>query len=371
MRPIHGREGIEERLGSTARRSLNTVESCKWADAAIPYKVSIQHFIHLMAIFRCNKCTLLQEFPDSQLGETVACPKCGHAAPVYGTVFFIGKLLDRYFEAQREINRLKTPETPVQPAISPFNEIDLSNTDQLASDIQHGPIYDWFNRKQIKVQANLRGVDTSGFFDEVAMAIGSNLPVLKEVLERLRWAQQKEYSSTTIHLDKKSAEDAATISTFCQQLYDFSFVAKCFHNRQENNIRLILQTAPTIRDFFNGEWLEWYALMQSLHYAKARGKRFSCARNLSITLQNGENHELDVFVLIDGHIPICIECKTGEFRQNIDKYLSLRKRLGLNGKQFIMCITGLGEEHAKGLSAMYDLSFGNEQALGQQLSQLF
>lgn len=332
-----------------------------------------------MPIFRCNKCGHLQEQPDSSLGETVACPKCGQSAPVYNTIFFIGRLLDKYFDAQREITRLKAPPaadssrppTTAAEASLPFDEIDLSNTDYFASELQHGPIYEWFSRKQIKLQANMRGVDTTGFFDEVAISIGSNLSVLKEVLERIRWAQQKEYASTTIHFGEKSAAEVRDISAFCQQLYDFSFVAKCFHNHKENNVRLILQTAPAIRDFFNGEWLEWYALMSCLQYAKARKKRFSCARNLKITLQNDESYELDVFMLIDGNQPVCIECKTGEFRQNIDKYLTLRKRLGIAGKNFIMCITGLSEEHAKGLSSMYDLTFTNEQNLPAQFARLF
>lgn len=331
-----------------------------------------------MAIFRCNKCGHLQEQPDSSLGETIACPKCGQAAPVYSAIFFIGRLLDKYFDAQREITRLKAPpadeschSSVVAEAALPIGEIDFSNTGHFATALQHGPIYDWFSRKQITVQANMRGVDTTGFFDEVAISIGNNLPVLKEVLERIRWAQQKEHASTTIHFKDKSATTVRDISAFCQQLYDFSFVAKCFHNRQENNVRLLLQTAPAIRDFFNGEWLEWYALMSCLQYIKERKKRFSCARNLKITLQNEQTHELDVFMLVDGKQPICIECKTGEFRQNIDKYLSLRKRLGITGKNFIMCITGLSEEHAKGLSSMYDLTFTNEQNLPTQLSRLF
>ena len=331
-----------------------------------------------MAIFRCNKCAHIQEQPDGQVGDTMACPRCKNQAPVYGTLFFIGRLLDKYFDAQRELIRLKAPaavDAPGQatPANPPgaLDAIDLSNTDLLATELQHGPIVDWFAHKQIKVQANLRGVDTTGFFDEVAVAIGSNLAVLKEVVERLRWAQQKEYASATIQLDKKAPAEAQAISAFCQQLYDFSFVAKCFHNRPENNIRLILQTAPTIRDFFSGEWLEWYALVSCLQYAKARKRRFSCARNLSITLHNGESHELDVFMLIDGNQPICIECKTGEFRQNIDKYLGLRKRLGIPGRNFVMCITGLSDEHARGLTAMYDLAFVNERELAAHLSRLF
>ena len=328
-----------------------------------------------MAIFRCNKCAHLQEYPDSQLGESIACPRCGHPAPVYGTMFFIGRLLDKCFEGQREIARLKGSATGGQStrhgSAAPSDQIDIANTDQFASELQHGPIFDWFRKKQIQVQANVRGVDTTGFFDEVALLIGSDLSTLKEVVERIRWAQQKEYASATIHLDKKSPAEAQAISNFCQQLYDFSFAAKCFHNRQENNIRLILQTAPTIRDFFNGEWLEWYALMICLTYARERRMRFSCARNLSITLQNGDSHELDVFMLIDGKLPICIECKTGEYRQNIDKYLGLRKRLGIDVKNFILCITGLGDEHAKGLTAMYDLTFVNERELAAHLARLF
>jgi hypothetical protein len=154
-------------------------------------------------------------------------------------------------------------------------------------------------------------------------------------------------------------------------LYDFSFVAKCFHNKPENNIRLILQTVPAIRNFFNGEWLEWHALMSSLRYAKERNRRFSCARGMEISLTNDDKYELDVFMLIDGNTPICIECKSGEFRQNIDRYLALRKRLGINGKNFVMCIAGLSDENAKAFSAMYDLAFVNEQGLAEHLSRLF
>ncbi len=332
-----------------------------------------------MAIIRCNKCALLQEQPENLAGKKISCPRCGNATTVYPTLFYIEKLLDRYFVVQKELVSLRASngaatETTAVPAVaepSPLADIDLGNTDQLASEVQHGPIYDWFHKRQIKVQANMRSVDTSGFFDEVAEAIGANLDILREVLERIRWSQQKEHASTLIHLDKKTPEEASVISGFCQNLYDFSFVAKCFHNKPEKNIRLVLQTAPAIRHFFNGEWLEWHALMTSLRYAKERGRRFSCGRGLHIELQNGDTHELDVFVLIDGQIPICIECKSGEFRQNIDHYLTMKKRLGITSNHFVMCVAGLSDENAKAFTAMYDLAFTNERSLANQLSRLF
>lgn len=329
-----------------------------------------------MAILRCNKCGLLAEQADSLAGQSINCPKCNSVAAIYPTLFFIEKLLDKYFTAQRELIRLKLPgtnqATPSGPAATTsIADIDLGNTDLLATELQHGPIYDWFRKKQIKVQADMRSVDTSGFFDEVAEAIGSNLELFKEVVERIRWSQQKEHASSTIHLDKKSPQDAKALSAFCQQLYDFSFVAKCFHNKAENNVRLILQNAPAIRHFFNGEWLEWHALMSCLRYAKERNRRFSCARGLEIVLGNDDKYELDVFMLVDGTTPICIECKSGEFRQNIDHYLALRKRLGINGKHFVMCVAGISDENAKAFSAMYDLAFVSERNLAEHLRRLF
>lgn len=327
-----------------------------------------------MAIIRCNKCALLQEQPDALTGQNIPCPHCAHPVSVYPALFFVEKLLGKYFDAQKELIHLRGRSESVSttPTVSrQLPDIDLGNTDQLATEVQHGPIYDWFRKRQIKAQANLRSVDTSGFFDEVAEAIGANLPVLKDVIERIRWSQQKEHASTTLSLGKKSTEDAKAISVFCQLLYDFSFVAKCFHNKPENNVRLILQTAPAIRDFFNGEWLEWHALMSSLRHAKERGNRFSCARGLEIAAQNGDCYELDVFMLIDGQTPICIECKSGEFRQDIDRYLTLKKRLSIDSAHFVMCIAGLSHDNAKAFSAMYNLTFVNEYSLREHLSRLF
>lgn len=134
---------------------------------------------------------------------------------------------------------------------------------------------------------------------------------------------------------------------------------------------MILQSAPAVRQFFSGEWLEWHALMSSLRYAKERGRRISCARGLEIVLANGDLCELDVFMLVDGTTPICIECKSGEFRQSIDRDLALKKRLGLAGKQFVMCIAGLEGDKARAYTAMYDISFVNEQGLAEHLSRLF
>ena len=50
--------------------------------------------------------------------------------------------------------------------------------------------------------------------------------------------------------------------------------------------------------------------------------------------------------------------------------MALRKRLGIGQKYFILCIAGLDLEQAKGLSAMYDMTFVNTEALAPHLLTL-
>ena len=75
-------------------------------------------------------------------------------------------------------------------------------------------------------------------------------------------------------------------------------------------------------------------------------------------------------VLPAGQNPICVECKTGEFRRDIDKYQRLRKRLGVERSRFIICSTDINDEQASSLTAMYDLTFVNLASLARHLNSI-
>ncbi|MDP2094430.1 MAG: hypothetical protein Q8K50_11165, partial [Hydrogenophaga sp.] len=79
---------------------------------------------------------------------------------------------------------------------------------------------------------------------------------------------------------------------------------------------------------------------------------------------------LDVVALPHGQAPICIECKSGEFRRDIDKYQRLRKRLGIERSRFVICSTDITDEQASSLSAMYDLTFVSIASLPRHLASI-
>ena len=330
-----------------------------------------------MAIYRCSKCSFVCEDLVSPTGTKVSCAKCGTVNTLFATAFYVEKLVERYLAARRELEALKSEDnqdeeaapnvaaTPEQP--NPLKD-DLHNTNALATTEQHQPLDAWFAAKQIKATFDPRSVDTTGFFDEAAKGIGDRYEFLSGAIEQIRFAYRKDHSWLNIELGKKEAKEAQEIQAFFRQLYSHTFFSRYSYKKQTKTLGLALQPAQTIRAFFEGGWLEWYVFINLLTLCLERNREFSCARGVKIAFQNDELRELDVAFLIGKRNPIVVECKSGEFRGEIEKYVKLRRRLGIDKERFIICSAELTNEQVTGLTAMYELTFVNLSSLKSHLS---
>lgn len=331
-----------------------------------------------MALLRCGKCGHLREVSNDYRGKTVKCPQCRAPSPIYDTVAFVTKVIEQLIAQKNELQKLRSepshqsaPDAAEnkQEQAQPLSDIDIYNTAALKSEQQYEPILNFFQKQHVEIDVNHQALDTTGFFDEVAVQLGDNYYTLRLVSDKIKYIQQKGYTNVKIPLKKKSQKDIQVITRFCKDLYEYSFVAKYFYLKQEKIVRLTLQTLPKIVNFFNGEWMEWFVFMKLLDFFREKQVAVACLRNLSITFQNKDRHELDVFFLLKNTIPLCIECKTGEFRKDIEKYCVLRERLKLDGEQFLLCVIGLSDKQTQGLSSMYDITFVNEKNFLQHIEK--
>ncbi len=308
------------------------------------------------------------------VGQKQPCARCGHACTVYGTVFFVEKLVERYTAAMRELQVLRSAgdDAPEDQEEAPASAtVEASSSGSLATAEQHQPLKDWFSARKISAEFDLQQVDTAGYFDDAARMLGDGLGLFGELIDRVSFAYRKGHSSVFLELGRLAQVDAKAITQLCRELYSHTFFSRYYYQKPEKTVRVTLQTAPAIRRFFEGGWFEWYVLLQTLDALKAANvNQFSCARGVKVTFPNEDLHELDVMVLPAGGSPICVECKSGEFRRDIEKYLRLRKRLGLNRQNFIICAADLTDEQATGLSAMYELTFLNLRLLPAHLKSL-
>jgi phage FluMu protein Com len=324
-----------------------------------------------MAIFRCNKCEHLREVGKDHIGKRVRCPECKNITQVHDTITYVSALLSKYKEQRKTLKLLQSDNSIDSAQIgdigrdedSLFTDVDLHNTNILAQEANLEPLAKWFKEREIEVIFNPDAADTAGFFDEIALKLGDDFEVLSYVTNQIKYVQGKDYKNVKLDVSNKTAKEIQHINNFCEELYEYSFVAKHFYQKKDKVIRLTLQTAPQIRRFFNGLWMEWFTLIKLLYLFKETKIAPACTRSLNVSFKGGKSNELDIFVLSSAGVPVCIECKSGEFRHDIDKYLDLRKRLGISKSQFIICVFGLSDEQAVGMTSMYDLTFANQSSV--------
>ncbi len=180
---------------------------------------------------------------------------------VYGTVVFVEKLVKRYVAAMREIKTRQTLDSsdiPSAPAPYTLPATLLPLLPLLASvDSQHtAPLTAWFAARQIDIRFEHAQVDTHGYFDDAARQIGAQYNRFAELIERIGYAYRN--SHTVVHLDlgSQAPQDAQAVNTLCGWLYVRSFFARYHYQKPEKTIQLTLRPSVTIREFFDGGWLQ-------------------------------------------------------------------------------------------------------------------
>jgi len=318
-----------------------------------------------MPVYRCNSCGLVAEEIALSAGTKIACKKCGAAVTLFATVFYVEKLVERYLAISRELEVLRSQDNEEEEQGTPlatmesFRRDQINNTTLLATPEQHQPLREWFTTRKVKTCFDYSQVDTTGFFDEAAVIIGERYWLLNKVIEQIRHAYRQDWSWLNIDLRNYASEGKQIIKDSFRQLYSYTLFSRFTYKKQDDVVGLGIQPAKQIRKFFMGGWLEWWAFMRLAEICLERAAQFSAAHSAQLEFQNEESREIDVIFLVKNSLPIIVECKSGEFRQELEKCSKLRQRLGLDKSQFIICNPDLTNEEVTALTTMYDLTFVN------------
>ncbi|MEY3219821.1 MAG: hypothetical protein RIT27_1178 [Pseudomonadota bacterium] len=221
-------------------------------------------------------------------------------------------------------------------------------------------VVNYLNVRKVRVEFKEKQMDISGFYDEIAVKLGDNYAILFPLLDKIRWAYRKNYNAINFDFTDNQKTDQF-IMQFCKELYEYGFVVRQFKKRDKNQIHLELQTSTKIMNFFNGEWLEWYAFMKTASLLTSKKIAFSSLKNFIFNFENGEKHEADLFFVLPKNKPLWIECKSGEFRQDIQKYTKICKALNIPKENFLLLVLDESDEKMIGLSNTFDITFVSEK----------
>lgn len=336
-----------------------------------------------MSIYRCNQCGTIAETTQTH-NTTAICAKCQNNVQVYDTVFYIQALLKQYFAVSKELKALKennaniveknesvkqsqqvakthnpqqnqaqtsktTNKKPVQAA--------LNNTDFFANKQQHDEIKKYLDSKNIVATFDYSAVDMSGYFDESAELIGENFSLLEKHLKTLRYLYSNNKQTLTIDCINLPQQQTQKLQKIFKQLFEYTMFAKYIYHSNDKKIRLTLNMAEPVKKFFLGSWLEWFALIKLLKETHAQGKKFSIARSVIIQHSNGDKHEFDIVFKPENKMPIFIECKSGEFRQHLDKFIRICKKINIPTKNWLVLAAEIDKAQADAFEKMYPVRF--------------
>lgn len=330
-----------------------------------------------MGIYLCHNCKHISEHIVHRSMPPTYCQNCQKPVIVYETVPLVKQIFERYSALKKELTVLKTEllelsnenqEIETVEQEETINQIiDFHSTTDLMKPEQHQPIKKWFEERNIQPIFDYSAVNMSGYYDEASVKIAELYDSLfKDILNRINFAYRQNHIGVNLDLKKYSQKEAGQINQTLREFYSNTLFSSFHYHKTEKKLNVKLQSANPIRQFFNGNWLEWFALSSALEYLTQNKKTFSISRNVSIELPNKDKHELDIVLLVDNRL-IVIECKSGEFRREIDKYLSLKKRLGLKANQFIILSVDIDENQASSFNSMYELTFSTINNLNYQL----
>lgn len=351
------------------------------------------------SIFHCKHCGHIELMSVAHKANVV-CTQCQREGVAYDCVFFVRKLIERYtalahqYRALQETKKNETQTTNNESILyqpskqsnsiaqeSPnlqhlqtnlLHNVNFKETDILSSREQHKMLEDWFAARDIQLQFDYSAVDTSGFFDDASLLLGQYYPLCKTILNSAKWAYHNKRPSFNIDLGKYTQQEAKSLRELCQNLYNYSIFTRYIYRKENKVAQLFLQNTQVIQQFLTGGWLEWYVLMKLLERAKSRGQHFvfSCSRSTKFVFRNQDVHELDVLFMTQHKLPVVIECKSGEFRQDIPKLVNIQKRLGLPVENFIVLALDNDQQQANALSKMYPLTFASLNDWQEKVSRL-
>ena len=233
----------------------------------------------------------------------------------------------------------------------------INETDLFANKEQHENIKQYLNSRNLSVSFDYSAVDMSGYFDEAAELIGDNFNLLEKYLKQMRYLYTNNKIGLTIDCVNLSQQEGQKLQKIFKQLFDYTMLTKYIYQTAEKKIRVSLNMAEPIKKFFMGGWLEWFATVKLIKEAHSKEKTFSIARSVIVQHENGDKNEFDVVFMPDNKTPLFIECKSGEFRQDLDKFIRICKKINIPTKNWIVLASEIDKQQADAFEKMYPVRF--------------
>lgn len=183
----------------------------------------------------------------------------------------------------------------------------------------------------VKIKVLKTSPDGQDAVDALSFFLGSRFSSLGAVLARIK-SKVAEGGDSSLYLRNETQKAVSDICQFCTRLYAMAYLRRYRYLKSPHyQAYLTVSPEPFAQVFFNGAWLERYALHVLADVcARLCDGDLDYLANPSVYLPNGDDFELDIFAVVRGH-PVWVEAKSGDYQIHVVKYAKLARQLGFKG----------------------------------------
>ena len=221
----------------------------------------------------------------------------------------------------------------------------------------------------VKVKVLKTFPDGQDTVDSLSVFLGSRFSSLSAVLARIK-SKVAEGGDISLSLRNESQEAVSNICQFCTRLHAMAYLRRYRYLKSPHyQAYLTVSPEPFAQVFFNGAWLERYALYVLADVcARTCGGDLDYLANPSVYLPNGDDFELDIFAVSRGR-PVWVEAKSGDYQIHVAKYAKLARQLGLQGR-FVLLASGCPAADCSALAATHGIRVANCETLAATLEEM-
>jgi hypothetical protein len=255
-----------------------------------------------------------------------------------------------------------TPESPLATAREDQQE---SKTESTVPSVSPS-IKAWFRERGFTATL-AKDEAGSRVYLRLAEYLGDHIADLERFLRGLKWTAHEGKKSSLGFRDATDAERRHTLE-FAKMLHDLALLG--YHNYNERADRLTFMSSERTEflRFIRGAWLEQYVLATVERIVEANGGRFEISRGVQVKhTESNLRFEMDVFALLE-ETPLWIECKSGDYRAHIEKYVERAGEIGIPLDHTFLVVSGVADDVAHDLTEIFGLSVTPAATLAAEIT---
>ncbi|MCW3053576.1 MAG: hypothetical protein JWN14_2746 [Chthonomonadales bacterium] len=226
----------------------------------------------------------------------------------------------------------------------------------------------WLVQNDILLRKKQEPNPADAALNEIAQYWGDNKYHLIKMRKQLNWAALHK-ESAEVFLNKATEKEISCSRTLAQKLYDCAYASHVHYDPTTKTLSLQLTDVTDVVRYMTGGWFERYAKLQIEQVATRLGLSHDILMNAEIVLPNHQAYEIDVLFMANDK-PFWIECKTGDFRSELQRICTKKRHMGIPGAQAILAVFDIQDSDAAAIMATHGMCTVGSHLLIEFLSKV-